>query len=87
MTNNKKLITIQKAFKLRANKIAEICRCSSASTVYNWRAEGSSRFRKMPASAWALLERYLIDECLVKDQADLNRLLVEYSEQVITEDD
>ncbi|MCX4030276.1 hypothetical protein [Spartinivicinus marinus] len=41
----------------------------------------------MPTSKWAHLEKYLIEQGLVKNKADLDRLLEEHSTQPITEDD
>ncbi len=88
MTNNEKLKIVQKAFKLKANEVAVICFCSSRNTVTTWRSKkGTGRYRNMPNSKWVHLERYLIEQCLVKDKDDLDRLLKEHSKQLITEDD
>ncbi|HDY8182524.1 hypothetical protein [Vibrio cholerae] len=76
MTNNEKLKIIQKHFKLKASKIAEICFKTSVETVWAWRTKRDSvRFRTMNDGEYALLVDWLIKNEHVTSQEELNTIL------------
>lgn len=76
MTNNEKLIKIQKLFKLKASQLLEICLTSSEYTVYGWRSNPSTeRYRAMPDSKYKLLVYWLVANQKVKDEQELNALI------------
>ncbi|MBT2909650.1 hypothetical protein PL84_03520 [Vibrio anguillarum] len=76
MTNNEKLKIIQKHFKLRASKVAEICFKTSVETVWAWRTKkGSSRFRTMNDGEYALLTDWLIKNGHISSEEELNEII------------
>lgn len=78
MTTNQKLKIIQRHFKLKAEKVIEICLSDSVYTVYSWRSSpGTSRYRVMPPAKYKLLVLWLIDEGLVASEEELNTILEE----------
>lgn len=78
MTNNEKLIKIQKQFKLKAAQLLEICLTSSEYTIYGWRSSpDKERYRAMPDSKYQLLVYWLVDNQKVKDEQELDELIKE----------
>ena len=59
MSNNDRLIQIQKTHGFKAGDIAAICH-TKRETVYSWRKVAGGRYRRnMPDGAMALLEQYI----------------------------
>ncbi len=78
MTNNQKLKIIQRHFKLKGEKVIEICLSDSIYTVYSWRSSPSTnRYRAMPSAKYKLLVLWLIDKGLVASEEELNTILEE----------
>lgn len=76
MTNNEKLVVIQKRFKLKSDTIMSICFCNSEYTIYAWRSKpNTARHRNMPDSKYQLLVNWILLNHYADDEPHLDQII------------